>query len=102
MVRSKLRLQPRLRNLEWIPITRGWQEFVPYHVALTTDHERKTKAIAQFREPVWKVKPMQKEEGRYQLFVGVDVAATTVTVTWQAVNQPVPAPRTFAQTPMVE
>ena len=99
MVRSKLRLQPGLRNLEWTPITLRWQEFVPYHVALTTNHEHKTKAIASFSGPVWKGKTMQKGLKLGALFsVGIDVAATTVTVTWQAGNQPVPAPRTFAQT----
>ena len=42
---------------------------------------------------------MENQAPRYQLFVGVDVAATTITVTWQAVNQSVPAPQTFAQRP---
>ena len=41
VVRSKLRLQQRLRNLEWIPITLRWQEFAPDHVALTTYHEHR-------------------------------------------------------------
>ncbi len=42
---------------------------------------------------------MENQTVRYQLFVGVDVAATTMTITWKAVDQPGPAPRTFAQTP---
>jgi transposase len=42
---------------------------------------------------------MENQETQYQLFVGVDVAATTMTVTWQTAKQPVPAPRTFTQTP---
>ncbi len=42
---------------------------------------------------------MENQAVRYHLFVGIDVAATTMTVTWQAVNQPIPAPRTLAQTP---
>jgi hypothetical protein len=42
---------------------------------------------------------MENQEARYHLFVGVDVAATTLTVAWQAITQPISAPRTFAQTP---
>jgi transposase len=42
---------------------------------------------------------MEPQDTRYQLFVGVDVAATTMTVAWQGINQPISAPRTFAQTP---
>jgi len=42
---------------------------------------------------------MEKQEARYQLFVGVDVAATTMTVAWQLTSQPMSTPLTFAQTP---
>lgn len=42
---------------------------------------------------------MQSHEPHYQLFVGIDVAATTMTITWQRIGQPIAAPRTFAQTP---
>ena len=42
---------------------------------------------------------MENQEAWYHLFVGVDVAATTMTVAWQVLNQPLSAPRTFAQTP---
>ena len=42
---------------------------------------------------------LENQETQYQLLVGVDVAATTMPVTWQTTNQPVPAPRTFTQTP---
>lgn len=41
---------------------------------------------------------MDDQAARYQLFVGVDVAAATVTVTWQMAHHPMPASRTFAQT----
>ena len=42
---------------------------------------------------------MENQEARYHLFVGIDVAATTMTVAWQARNQPISAPHTFVQTP---
>ena len=42
---------------------------------------------------------MKDQEVRYQLFVGVDVAATTITVAWQLASQPISTPLTFAQTP---
>ncbi|HSH82789.1 MAG TPA: IS110 family transposase [Herpetosiphonaceae bacterium] len=41
---------------------------------------------------------METQENHYRLFVGVDIAATTMTVAWQAINLPISAPRTFAQT----
>ena len=42
---------------------------------------------------------MEKQEARYHLFGGVDVAATTMTVAWQRISQPMSTPLTFAQTP---
>ncbi len=42
---------------------------------------------------------MENQETRYQLFVGVDVAATTMTVAWRLASQPISTPLTFAQTP---
>src|SRR5918997_5608991 len=56
-------------------------------------------AIVHFREPDGRANTMENQEARYHLFVGIDVAATTMTVAWQARNQPISAPRTFAQTP---
>jgi len=42
---------------------------------------------------------MENQETRYQLFVGVDVAATTMTVAWRLASHPISTPLTFAQTP---
>src|SRR6266508_6013175 len=95
-----------IAQLRSVPTTLGQPESGPYRVArprMTRDDRRLPRNAARHlqRDAYPEDEPMTPLTNRppYQLFVGIDIAATTFTAVWTTDGPPRERARPFAQTP---